>query len=93
MSALAPSTAVYLLCLATSCVCAGLLLRAYLRTRTKLLLWTAASFGFLALNNVFLVADMVVWPGPTVYLTPYRQGSLVLALGVLLYGFIMEVRS
>lgn len=91
MRAIAPSTAVYLLCLATSAVCAGLLLRSYLRRRTRLLLWTAASFAFLALNNVFLAADMVVWPGPEVDLTPLRQLSTALALGVLLYGFIMEL--
>lgn len=90
MTASAAGIAVYLLCLATSALCAGLLLRAYLRTRTKLLLWTAASFGLLALNNVFLVADMVIFPGPDVYLVPYRQVSTALALAVLLYGFIME---
>jgi len=86
----APST-VYLMCLATSVVCAGLLLRTYLRTRTRLLLWVAASFGFLAVNNALLVADKVIWPGPEIYLAPYRQLATALALGVLLYGFVMEV--
>jgi hypothetical protein len=86
----APST-VYLMCLATSVVCAGLLLRTYLRTGARLLLWVAASFAFLALNNAFLVADMVIWPGPQIYLMPYRQLTSFLALGVLLYGFIMEL--
>lgn len=87
MSGFAP-TAVYLLCLATSCLCAGLLLRAYWRSRSKLLLWTAVSFVFLALNNLCLVADMVVFPD--VYLTPLRQLTAGLAIGVLLYGFIWE---
>lgn len=88
MSGFAP-TAVYLLCLATSSVCAGLLLRAYVRTRTKLLLWTSLSFVFLTLNNLCLVADMVIFPD--VYLTPLRQVTAMLAIGVLLYGFIWEV--
>jgi hypothetical protein len=82
-------TAVYLLCLITSLVCAALLARAWLRSRSKLLLWTALSFGFLALNNLFLVADMVVFAA--VDLRWARHLSSLTALGVLLYGFIWEV--
>lgn len=82
-------TAVYSLCLVTSLLCAGLLTRAWLKSRSKLLLWTALSFGFLALNNLFLVADMVVFAA--VDLWWLRQLSGLTALGVLLYGFIWEV--
>jgi hypothetical protein len=81
-------TAVYLLCLATSVVCAGLLVRAWLRTRMRLLLWTALSFGFLALNNLMLVADMVVFPAVDLWIA--RQVPMAAAIGVLLYGFIWE---
>lgn len=81
-------TAVYLLCLATSLVCAALLVRAWRRARAKLLLWTALSFGLLAVNNLLLVADMVMLP--TVDLWWARQLSGLAALGVLLYGFIWE---
>ena len=81
-------TSVYLLCLLTSLACAGLLTRAWLRSRSKLLLWTALSFGFLALNNLFLVADMLVFAD--VDLWPLRQLSGFAAIGVLLYGFIWE---
>jgi biotin transporter BioY len=80
--------AVYLLCLVTSVVCAGLLARAWRRARSKLLLWTAISFGLLAVNNLLLVTDMVVLP--TVDLWWARQLSGLAALGVLLYGFIWE---
>ena len=90
MKAFAP-TAVYLLCLLTSTVCAGLLLRSYLRARSRLLLWTAASFGFLALNNLALVADEVLFPAADLLL--FRQITAILAIGVLLYGFIWEVES
>lgn len=90
MSATAP-TAVYALCLLTSIVCAGLLLRAYLRERTPLLLWTAVSFLLLAVNNLLLVTDMVLLP--SVDLWVLRQAAAALALAVLLYGFIFEVRS
>lgn len=84
-------TAVYVLCLATSLVCAGLLFRAWHRTRARLLFWTATSFGFIALNNLFLVADMVLFPD--VYLTPLRQVTSVAALCVLLYGFVWETEQ
>lgn len=84
-------TAVYLLCLLTSCVCAWLLMRAYLRGRSRLLLWTSASFVFLALNNLALVADMVVFPSTDLWL--WRQLAAMVALGILLYGFIWELES
>lgn len=83
------ATAVYLLCLATSATCAGLLFRAWLRTRTRLLLWTALSFLLLALNNLLLVADMVLLPN--VDLLSLRQFAAAAALAVLLYGFIWDV--
>ena len=81
-------TAVYLLCLITSLVCAVLLTRAWRRTRSKLLLWTAISFGFLALNNLFLVADMVVFASAD--LRWLRHLSGIAAISVLLYGFVWE---
>jgi hypothetical protein len=90
MTDVAP-TAVFLLCLATSSVCAGLLLRAYGRNRTKLLLWTALAFVLLAVNNLFLVLDMVVFPD--VNLWPFRQAAAVGAIAVLLYGFTWEIES
>ncbi|RAK56943.1 DUF5985 family protein [Phenylobacterium deserti] len=83
--------AVYLLCLATSTVCAGLLLRAWFRTRARLLLWTAIAFVLLALNNVFLVADRVFFPD--YYLLPFRQITALAAIAVLIYGFIWEAES
>lgn len=90
MSHWAP-TLVYLLCLMTSVICAGLLLRAWRRSRARLLFWTAMSFTFIALNNLFLVADMVLFPDA--YLIPARQVSSAVALGVLIYGFIWETEQ
>ena len=81
-------TAVYLLCLITSLASAGLLTRAWRRSRSKLLLWTALSFGFLALNNLFLVADMIVFSG--LDLRWLRHLSGLVAISILLYGFIWE---
>lgn len=80
---------VYLLCVVTSVLCAGLLVRAYLRTRTRLLLWSAVAFVFLALNNTLVFFDLVV-VGPTVDLLPYRYAAALAAACVLIYGFIWE---
>jgi hypothetical protein len=81
--------AVYLLCLLASAACAGLLVRSYLRNRTKLLLWSAACFVLLALNNLFVVADVLVFP--PVDLTLWRSLSSLAAVSMLLYGFVSEL--
>jgi hypothetical protein len=84
------AAAVYLLCLATSVVCALLVARAWRRTGSRLLLWTALSFAFLALNNLMVVADMVIFPGIDFWI--WRQAAAGGGLAVLLYGFIGETR-
>ena len=78
----------YLLCLLTSLLCAGLLWRAYRRSRAPLLAWSAVCFALLAVNNLFVVADMLVFTGTD--LTLWRQSASVGAIAVLLYGFIWE---
>lgn len=79
---------VYVLCFLTSVVCAGLLFRAWRRDGSRLLLWTAAAFGFFALNNLALVLDMVVFVETPLW--PARMIPHVLAFGVLLWGFVWE---
>ena len=81
---------VYGLCLLASLLCAGLLIRAWTKARTRLLLWTAISFGFLALNNLLLVVDLVLLPTQVELWWP-RQLALVAAIGVLVYAFVWEV--
>jgi hypothetical protein len=87
MAELGPSL-VYSLCLAASLVCAFLLLHAWKQSRSRLLFWTALGFVFLAVNNLFLVGDLVLFPG--VDLWPWRQAASAATVGVLLYGFIWE---
>jgi hypothetical protein len=82
-------TLVYALCFLTSVLCAGLLVRAYVRTRTRLLLWCALSFVFLAINNMFVLVD-IYWP-PDGNMRPMRLGASLAAVAVLIYGFIWEV--
>jgi hypothetical protein len=83
------ATTVYLLCLLTSAACAWLLVRSYLKSRTKLLLWSAACFVMLALNNLFVVADVIIFPG--FELTLLRSVAALAGVGLLLYGFISEL--
>ena len=79
---------IYLLCFATSVGCAWLLARSYIRSRARLLLWTSLCFGFLALNNLFVVADLVIFPHIDFRL--WRHAAAVVAVSVLLFGFIWE---
>jgi hypothetical protein len=87
MPGVAPT--VYLLCLLTSAACGFLLVRAYRRNRSRLLLWSAACFVLLALNNLFVVFDLLLLP--TIDLSAPRLLSSLAAIVTLLYGFIWEV--
>jgi hypothetical protein len=84
-------TIVYLLCFVTSLACAWMLGRSFFRTGTRLLLWSAICFGFLALNNLVLVLDLVVWPD-----LDLRLARLLLALAAassLIWGFVWDVEE
>lgn len=82
------SEIVYFLCAATAVFCAALLLRAYRRTRVRLLLWSGACFAALALTNILLFLNLAFWPG--VDLASYRAGLTLSGLLLLLYGLITE---
>jgi hypothetical protein len=82
--------AVYFLCFLTSACCGWLLVRSYLNNRTKLLLWSAACFVLLALNNFFLFIDLVLLP-VAVDLALLRALLGLAAVSTLLYGFIWEL--
>jgi hypothetical protein len=79
---------VYILCLATCVVCAGLLVRSWMKTRTRLLLWAAVSFVCLAFNNFFLLADTTLFP--SVDLSFFRFGAALVAVSVLIFGLVWE---
>lgn len=79
---------VYVLCTVTSFACALLLARGYLRSRTRLLLWSALCFAGLTTNNALLFVDLVIFPG--VDLSIWRGVSGVAGLAFLLYGMIWD---
>jgi hypothetical protein len=83
------ATTVYALCLVTSAVCGWLLVRSFLRNRTRLLLWSAACFVLLAVNNLLVVIDLVFLPA--VDLSPFRVIASLAASSTLLFGFVWEV--
>jgi hypothetical protein len=78
----------YVLCLLTSSLCAGLLLRAFRRRRDKLLFWSCLYFTFLALNNFAVLLDYLT---PTIDLSLERAFLSIAAVCVMLYGFIWEL--
>lgn len=80
---------IYILCTLTSLACAWMLLAAYRRTSHRLLFWSFACFAVMTVSNLLLLLDKVVWP-TSVDLLPYRLGTALLALVLLLYGLIYE---
>jgi hypothetical protein len=79
---------VYILCLVTSAICSWLLVSSYRRYRQRLLLWSALCFCLLALNSLLVVIDLIVLP--ELDLAPLRQATNLLAISVLLFGFVWE---
>lgn len=84
------SGAVYLLCAATSLICALLLFRAFRRNRMRLLLWSALCFAGMMLDNVFLFIDLVVVP--QIDLSDWRHLPALVGLALLLYGMVWDAQ-
>jgi hypothetical protein len=79
---------IYLLCALTALTCTFLLIRAYLRGRYRLLLWSGLCFAGLTVNNLVLVLDKVVLT--SVDLSVWRTAIALIAMAVLLYGLIWD---
>lgn len=81
---------VYALCAVTALACTLLLLTGARRSGSRMLLWAAGCFLLLTAANAVVVLDLLVFPG--VALWPIRHGLSLAAIGVLIYGLIMEER-
>lgn len=81
---------VYVLCALTSLACAVLLLRGYLRTRVRLLLWSGLCFVGLALNNALLVVDENTL---VTDLSNLRTLPALAGVALLVYGLIWDSRA
>ncbi len=84
------SWSVYMLCAATSLLCALLLLRSYWRSGMKLLLWSGLCFVCLALENAILFVDLMVYP--EVDLGIMRRLTGLTGLVLLLYGLVWDAK-
>ena len=84
------ATLVYALCALTSLLCFALLVRGYLRTRARLLLWASLCFAGLALNNVILFVDVRVVPA--VDLSAWRALPALAGVLLLVYGLVWDSR-
>jgi hypothetical protein len=80
--------ALYIVTCMTMLLCAILLLRAYFKVRSKLLLWSGLCFVGLTLSNLLVIADLVLFP--KVDLFSYRLVSAAISMALLLYGLIWE---
>jgi hypothetical protein len=81
---------IYLLCAATSVLCAVLLFKGYRASRTRLLFWSSLCFLGLAVNNVLLFIDLVVVP--SVDLALLRTSVAAAAMLALCLGLVWESR-
>lgn len=80
---------IYGLCFLAAGMCTFLLLRGYRASGTRLLLWSALCFGFLALNSLVVILDNLVFPASDLQLL--RHAASLAAVGTLLFGLIVEI--
>jgi len=79
---------VYILCALTSTACAVLLMRAWSRNRTRLLLYSGLCFVWLTVNNAILFIDLVLVPD--LNLAMVRTLTSLIGAATLLYGLIWD---
>jgi len=82
------SGGVYLLCAATSLLCAVMLFRGYARTGVRLLFWSGLCFTGLMVDNIILYVDIIVVPD--VSLVIWRKIPGLIAIVLLLYGLVWD---
>ena len=90
MSPLFP-TLVYSLCFATSALCAFLLGRSFLKVRSRMLFWSAICFALIAVVNGVVILDLLIYP--EIDFRPMRLWITLVAVAVLLFGFIWDEDS
>jgi hypothetical protein len=79
---------VYLLGTLTTFLCAVLLLRGYVRARSRLLLWSGLCFCGLTVSNGLLFVDLVMFPDVNLYLL--RLASAAVAMLILIFGLVWD---
>lgn len=79
---------VYILGVLVTLACSVLLLRAYGTVRKRLLLWSGICFFGLAISNLLVFVDLVIFPAIDLY--RWRLLTAAVSMLVLLYGLIWE---
>jgi hypothetical protein len=79
---------IYILAAAICLLCTALLLRAYVKRRARLLLWSGICFAGLMLENIMLYVDYVLIPH--VDLSLLRNSVGLASLSLLVFGLIWE---
>ena len=82
------ATFFYIMCALVSLLCGVLLVRAYSRSRLRLLLWSGICFLVLALSNLLVFVDLIILPQVDLYII--RLSTAAMAMMILLYGLIWE---
>ena len=82
--------AVYVMCALTSAACAVMLLRGYLRSRTRFLLWSCLCFIALFANNLMLMVDQVVVPERVLFPAHWRSTAALVGLSLLVFGLVWD---
>lgn len=80
---------VYILCTLSCLACAVLLLRGYRYSQLELLFWSSVCFFILAVANLLLIVDLVIYRN-VVDLSVLRSAITLVAIVVLLYGLIFK---
>ena len=82
--------AIYILCALTSLAVAALLLRAYMKSHARLLLWSSLCFIGLGINNILLIIDL--WVVPETDLALLRGAVSLASVAILNFGLIWDSR-
>ena len=81
---------VYPACAFAALACALLLLRAYRASGARLLLWSGICFVLLAVNNLFVLLDLIVLPNLDLSLV--RNAAALAGVACLLWGLVWDAR-
>lgn len=79
---------VYLLGALVTCLCATLLLRGFIRSRNRLLLWSGLCFAGLTISNTLLFLDLHLLTDVDLYM--WRLATAAAAMVLLVYGLVFE---
>lgn len=82
------TAALYILTCITTLLCATLLLRGFVKVRKRLLLWSGLCFVGLTISNLFVIADLLIFPEVDLY--TFRLGSTAVSMMLILYGLVWE---